>query len=66
MSKRQLLCLLGIWIMIFLFLGFPSSWHRIIAVVSGLLVIVNAYSFPPPSSVSTSVPRETFTENKQP
>ncbi len=29
--------------MIFLFLGFPSSWDKIIALVSGLLIIVISY-----------------------
>jgi len=47
MSKRQLLCLLGVWVMIFLFLGFPTAWHRVIAVISGLGVIALAYRFPP-------------------
>ncbi len=46
MSKRQWLCVLGIWIMFFLFLGLPSMWHKIIALASGLLIIVIAYRFP--------------------
>jgi hypothetical protein len=46
MSKRQWLCLLGVWVMIFLFLGFPSFWHKIIALVSGVIIIAIAYNIP--------------------
>lgn len=71
MSKRQFLCLLGVWVMVFLFLGFPSGWHRPIALVSGLIIIVIAYNLPAAvrpistsSSTGSSSP-ETFVENKQ-
>lgn len=50
MSKRQLLCLLGVWVIGFLFLGFPSSWHKIIAIVTGLIIILIAYNLPPPEA----------------
>lgn len=43
MSKRQLSALLGFWVIIFLFLGFPIGWDRWIAVVTGILVILVAY-----------------------
>ena len=46
MSKRQWLCVLGVWVMIFLFLGFPSIWHKVIALVSGLIIIAIAYNIP--------------------
>lgn len=62
MSKRQLLCILGAWIIVFLFLGFPSSWHKVIAVISGLLIITVAYNLP---AISSSGSRESFVENKQ-
>jgi TRAP-type C4-dicarboxylate transport system permease small subunit len=38
MSKRQIIVLLGVWIAVFPFLGFPSAWRDIILPVSGLLV----------------------------
>jgi hypothetical protein len=44
MSKRQILILLGVWFGVFLFLGLPESWHTTIAALSGLLLIVVAYS----------------------
>ncbi|NDB58409.1 hypothetical protein EB001_08180 [bacterium] len=46
MSKRQILCILGFWVMIFLFLGVPSLWHKIIAGVSGLVIILISYNLP--------------------
>lgn len=46
MSKRQWLCLMGVWVMIFLFLGVPSLWHKIIALVSGIIIIAIAYNLP--------------------
>ncbi len=49
MSKRQLLCVLGVWIAVFLFLGLPSDWDRVIAVISGLLVVVVAYNLAAPN-----------------
>lgn len=70
MSKRQLLCVLGVWVIIFLFLGFPSAWHKIIAIISGLAIIGLSYTFPPDRSTnpsqSSSHSQETFVENKQP
>ncbi len=32
--------------MIFLFLGVPSLWHKIIAGVSGLVIILISYNLP--------------------
>lgn len=46
MSKRQWLCIFGVWIMIFLFLGVPALWHKIIALASGLIIIAIAYNLP--------------------
>lgn len=64
MSKRQILCALGVLIIIFLFLGLPSFWDKIIAVLSGLLIIFISYNLP----VDTTADKkesETFVENRQ-
>lgn len=67
MSKRQILCILGVWIIIFLFLGFPFFLHRILAIITGFLVIIVAYNLGAPvDKASPSTPKETFVENKQP
>jgi hypothetical protein len=47
MSKRQVIMILGVWVMIFMFLGFPVSWVKIIALISGALVVILAYRMPP-------------------
>lgn len=44
MSKKQFLMVLGVWVMVFLFLGVPILWHKIIALISGLLITAIAYS----------------------
>lgn len=46
MSKRQILCLLGVWVILFLFLGVPSLWHKIISAITGLIIIFVSYNLP--------------------
>ncbi len=46
MSKRQWLCVLGVWVIVFLFLGVPSTWHKIIALLTGLIIIFISYNLP--------------------
>lgn len=68
MSKRQWLCVMGVWIMIFLSLGFPSMWHKIIAVVSGIIVIAISYNLSPENkkdnASAVSSENSAFIENK--
>jgi len=47
MSKRQTLMLLGVIVISFLFLGFRSSWDKLIAIVSGVAIIFVAYKLTP-------------------
>lgn len=63
MSKRQLLCLMGVWVIIFLFLGVPSLWHKIISVVSGLIIIFISYNLPHENKSDSQSPHSAFTEN---
>jgi hypothetical protein len=46
MSKRQLLSLIGIWNIFFLFLGIPDTWDKIISGIMGLIIILIAYKIP--------------------
>lgn len=46
MSKKQILILLGAWMMLFTFLGFPEFWDKIISLVTGLIVILVSYLLP--------------------
>lgn len=65
MSKRQWLSVMGVWVMIFLFLGFPSSWHRIIALLSGIIIIGIAYNIPQEQKKDTQIDNRTFIENNK-
>jgi hypothetical protein len=47
MSKRQILILLGIASIFFLFVGIPSFWDKCIAVVIGALIVFVSYSLKP-------------------
>jgi hypothetical protein len=65
MSKRQWLCLMGVWVMVFLFLGFPIGWHKIILAVSGLIIIAIAYNLPQEQSNVVNSSNSTFVENNK-
>jgi cell division protein FtsW (lipid II flippase) len=43
MSQRQWIVIIGVWVMVFLFLGFPSSWEKAFAILTGLVIILFAY-----------------------
>ncbi len=67
MAKKQWISVLGLWTMVFLFLGFPSTWDKWLAVITGLLIIAISYSMrsekkAPSSTVSEA--QETFVENR--
>jgi len=63
MSKRQVLILLGIWIAVFLFLGFPSSGDKIISLVSGILIIWIAFRMRPAAPMEAAE-RMPYVEHK--
>jgi hypothetical protein len=51
--------LFGVWVAVFLFLGFPSAWNKIFAVITGLLIIAAAYRLggaPSGSKIEKQVP----------
>ena len=43
MSRQRIIFLLGIWVAILPFLGFPRSWKNILFVITGLGLIYLAY-----------------------
>ncbi|MEK7213630.1 MAG: hypothetical protein AAB637_00730 [Patescibacteria group bacterium] len=65
MSKRQWLCVLGVWVMVFLFLGVPSFWHKIFALISGIIIIFISYNLPSEERSNTSYSSSTFVENNK-
>jgi hypothetical protein len=60
MSQRQWIVVIGVWIMVFLFLGFPSSWQKILALLTGLILVVFAYRIRFKEAVK---PADTFTDS---
>jgi len=53
--------LIGVWVMVVLYLGFPANWDRILLIATGLLIITLGYRMKPPAA--KEVP---FVENKTP
>lgn len=49
--------------MVFLFLGVPSFWHKVIALISGLIVIAIAYNLPPEQRKGPVNKSSVFVEN---
>ena len=44
MSKQRAIFLLGIWVMVLPFLGFPNSWRKILFAITGLLLVYVSYT----------------------
>lgn len=64
MSKRQLLILLGIWVMIFTFLGFPPAWKQVFAVASGALIVTIAIASRPKERTISEKKQVPFVEHR--
>ena len=45
MRKERILLLLGVWVAVLPYLGFPYSWKDILFVLTGLGIIYLSYSF---------------------
>ena len=45
MRKERTLFLIGLWVVILPFLGFPNSWREVFFVITGLAIIYLAYLF---------------------
>ncbi len=63
MSKRQWLCILGVWVMVFLFLGFKSTWHKPISLVTGIIIIAIAYNIPQEIKKDTHSDNSSFVDS---
>ena len=55
--------MLGVWVAIFLFLGFPQGWQKIFAIATGLYLIILAYSLSSDATKTTDI-RSSFVEHK--
>ena len=45
MRKEKTLLIIGVWVVILSFLGFPSSWRTVLFVITGLAIMYLAYLF---------------------
>jgi uncharacterized membrane protein YuzA (DUF378 family) len=45
MRKERTLLILGVWVVVLAFLGFPDSWHKLLFVITGLALVYLAYLF---------------------
>lgn len=63
MSKHQIIILLGVWVIIFPFLGFPFFLDKIIALITGILIISMVYSIRNEKSFSRKNSIESKNEN---
>ena len=55
--------LVGVWVAVLLFLGFSPEWHKILAVATGLYLIILAYSLKSDAPQTTDL-RVPFVEHK--
>ncbi len=62
MSKRQVLSILGVWVMVLVFLGIPSFWIKTLYVITGLIIIAVSYNIPPKERKEKI---DSFVENKK-
>jgi uncharacterized membrane protein YuzA (DUF378 family) len=45
MRKEKTLLIIGLWVVVLPFLGFPNTWRKILFVVTGLALMYLAYLF---------------------
>ena len=56
--------ILGVWTAIFLFLGFPSGWYRVIAVITGLVIVAVSYKMAQPSADGSQASNIPYVEHR--
>lgn len=45
MRKEKTLFIIGLWIIILPFLGFPNTWRKVLFMITGLAIMYMAYLF---------------------
>lgn len=58
MSKQRIIFILGVWVAILPFLGFPSSLKQVLFILSGLSLIGLSYFFPAGKKMDLSRKKE--------
>ena len=66
MSKARILLILGIWVAVLPYLGFPYSWKDILFTISGLGLIYFSYTLYKESKIKETREEtfDNFSENK--
>ena len=54
----------GVWVAVLPFLGFPLSWEKFLACLSGLLIIVLAYRLKPENAAKNDPARTSYAEHR--
>ena len=45
MRKERTLCILGVWVAVLPYLGFPDAWRKIFFVLTGIALLYLGYLF---------------------
>ena len=45
MRKEKTLLIIGLWVAILSFLGFPNNWRKVLFLITGLAIMYLAYLF---------------------
>jgi hypothetical protein len=66
MRKEKTLFIIGIWIVIIPFLGFPDTWRKILLTITGFMLVYLAYLYHQQNKERLSKvenPSKTFVDN---
>jgi len=58
MSKRQILMLLGVWVIVLFNPGFPPDVKQILGVITGALIVIVSYKVKPDASSRAASERD--------
>ncbi len=63
MSKRQILMLIGLWIMAILHLGLPELWDKMLLFITGIVIIFTSFKIKETEIKAVSEPQN-FVDHK--
>ncbi len=63
MSKRQILVIIGVWVILLPFLGLPGTWKTILMACTGVVLCFLAYSGQSRQSKSESSFSNSYSDN---
>lgn len=65
MRKERIFLILGIWIAVLPYLGFPYSWKNILFTLSGLLLVYYSYTMHKENKETETKPNDNYQNNDQ-